>query len=116
MAILVIFPADVAPDIPTSEGVALVAYRSAEDVIAALTSAADAAVLVSDSIGEPDLAAVARSASRCAFRVIEVRTLGWDGVTESVLSAACRGVIAGFGLAGIQAALSLLGRESAARR
>lgn len=113
MAILVIVPIGAASDFPGSEGVWVKECRSPEDVMEALELAADAAVLVSDPLRGDGLSAVAEAVSRCAYRVIEVRTLGWDGVTESVLSAACRGVISGFGLAGVPAAVALLQRESA---
>ncbi len=47
---------------------------------------------------------VAGRSSRC----IEVRAERWDGHSPSPLSAACRGVISGFGLNGIHAAVKLL--------
>jgi 3-dehydroquinate dehydratase len=47
-------------------------------------------------------------------QVVEVRFTRWDGEEHSEVSAACRGVIAGFGMEGVAAAVGLLVQEIAA--
>jgi hypothetical protein len=73
-----------------------------------LRSGAGPVVLVSDGVDETratDLAAALRASGRVA---IEVRSGGWDGASHSILSAACNGVVSGFGERGIEAAIAHL--------
>jgi hypothetical protein len=102
--VLLVVPASVAAAI--APGAAEVrAYHTASEAAAALQSPGwDTAVLLSDAIPPADedaLATVVRAAGR---PVIEVRRERWDGETWSPLTAACRGIVSGFGLAGVAAA------------
>ena len=68
-------------------------------------------MLASDGLAPAGEAAVAAAIVRAGVRVIEVRAARWDGRTHSALSAACRGVISGFGIvAGVKAAVALTPR------
>lgn len=108
--VLVVVPASAAGGVAPA-GAAVRAYHTASEAAAALGSTGwDAAVLLSDAIpaaDEPALATVVRAAGR---PVIEVRRERWDGETWSPLTAVCRGVISGFGLAGVAAAAQAAAR------
>lgn len=71
------------------------------------------AVLVSDGLAAGTESVVAAAIRLRGQPVIEVRAGRWDGVSPSPLSAACRGVISGFGVAGVTAAAHLLASEAA---
>ena len=92
------------------------AYNAARSVADELRSDFDAAVLMTDAIPPADADAVARAVRRAARPVIEVRGKRWDGIEPSPISAACRGVISGFGVDGIAAAVRLLEQEAAGGR
>jgi hypothetical protein len=80
-------------------------YRDVEDVVAALESAGSC-ILLSDGLAPENHPRVAAAIRAAGATVIEVQSLRWDGETHSELTAACRGVIAGFGAgAGINRAL-----------
>jgi 3-dehydroquinate dehydratase len=68
----------------------------------------EAAVLVSDGFDDVASGRLAEVIGQTGRGVIEVRAQRWDGETPSPVSAACRGVISGFGDAGILAAVRLL--------
>jgi hypothetical protein len=72
-------------------------YRAAHDVVAALT-AARTFILVSDGLEPGDHASVATAIRAAGATVIEVQSVRWDGESHSDLTAACRGVVAGFGV------------------
>lgn len=99
-----------APDLP--DGVVPLPYAAVTDVIAALAGADGGAVLCADGIDDADLADVAAAVRAAPGTVVEVRSAPWDGETHSPLSAACAGVIAGFGLEGVRAAALLLLRAA----
>lgn len=103
--LIVVAPASAAGGLAL-QGAALRLYHTASEAAAALQAPGwDAAVLLSDAIPpaeEPALATAVRAAGR---PVIEVRRERWDGETWSPLTAVCRGVISGFGLAGVAAAV-----------
>jgi hypothetical protein len=87
-------------------------YRTAADIVKALAAARDngepeSAIIVSDAIAPGDFDIVAEAVRAWPGRCVEVRSAAWDGRTLSPLSAACRGVISGFGEAGLQRALEL---------
>ena len=104
---LVLLPVDApAPDLP--DGVAPLRYAAVTDVMAALAGADGGAVLCSDALDAADLDAVATAVRAAPGPVVEVRSAPWDGETHSPLSAACAGVIAGFGADGVRAAALLL--------
>lgn len=105
--LLVLLPMGVpAPDLP--DGVVPLPYGAVTDALAALAGADRGAVLCSDALDAADLADVAAAVRAAPGPVVEVRSAPWDGETHSPLSAACAGVIAGFGADGVRAATALL--------
>jgi 3-dehydroquinate dehydratase len=112
--VLVLVPAASAASQSLPEGTPVVAYSNAVDVFVALRGSAGPVVLDSDGLGDDTLAAVAAALRERSGPCIEVRARAWDGESHSPVSAACRGVISGFGVAGIRAALALLLEEQAA--
>lgn len=87
-------------------------YRSGADIARLLEAAAKAgdaegAIIVSDGIAVEELDTVAAAVRGWTGTCIEVRGAAWDGTTFSPLSAACRGVISGFGDDGLRRALEL---------
>lgn len=113
-SITVYIPAEVTWLGPLSPSTEMVRFAAAAEVVWALASGGGPVVLLSDGLTASDVAAIADAVRRSSRAVIEVRSERWDGQTESELSAACRGVISGFGLDGIAAAVALLEREAAA--
>lgn len=109
---VVVLYAAVAPPAVTTGGATMRRYTTPQDAVDALAIGA-AVVLVSDGIAERDVATVAGAVAASRATVIEVRAAGWDGQTPSPLSAACRGVISGFGERGVVRAVELLRREQA---
>ena len=108
-AVLVILPAGVtAPPLP--DGVEVRVCATVAEVTAALAAATGDVVLCAGVPGE--VAGSEDAVAAVAGAVIQVELESWDGVTHSAVSAACAGVIAGFGTAGIAAAVALL-REGA---
>jgi hypothetical protein len=85
----------------------VVRYATASEVIAAVAAPGDV-VLVSDGLGPADLDAVAAAIRGRPGQTIEVRSERWDGETVSPLSSVCRGVISGFGMAGVVRAVEVL--------
>ena len=104
-AILVILPGDTAPP-SLPEGVDVRVCATPREVVAALSAATGDVVLCVDGLG--GAAEIAEAAAGVAGSVIQVEQDAWDGETHSPVSAACRGVIAGFGIAGVNAAVALL--------
>ncbi len=104
-AVLVILPADAAPP-PLPAGVEARACASAAEVVAALGRATGDVALCADGLGGE--AEVAEAVAGVAGTVIQVALEAWDGDRHSAVSAACAGVIAGFGMAGVSAAVALL--------
>lgn len=92
-------------------GAAIVPYASAAEVVEALASAAGPVVLWSDGVEAAERDAVARAIRAAGVSCIEVQAARWDGFSHSAISGACRGVIAGFGAAGVGAAVALLLEE-----
>lgn len=110
MAILVLAPAD--PPVALPAGVALIPCAGLADLEAALAAPGyTAAVLVTDGLPPEALPFAAEAVRRAGIPVIEVRAQRWDGGTFSAVSAACRGVISGFGALGVGAAVALLQAE-----
>ena len=87
--------------------VAIVLLPGASELVSVMAHY-DAAVLVSDRFTADEIAQIAGAIATLGKPVIEVRSTRWDGESPSPLSAACRGVIAGFGDAGAAAAVRLL--------
>ena len=105
--ILVLWPAG-APSPPQPVGCELRGYTTAAEVVAELAGASGSVVLCPDGLAGNDLTAVAEAVTSVEGTVIEVQGERWDGETHSHVSASCDGVIAGFGAAGVAAAVALL--------
>lgn len=90
------------------DGAIIVHYQTIAGLCQLIAEGASAFVLVSDSIPDDELTVVARAVHDGRTPCIEVRGEAWDGTTFSSLSAVCRGVISGFGLAGIPPAIDVL--------
>jgi hypothetical protein len=96
---------------PSAPETLLVTYRSSVEILAAIGAHPDAGfVILSDGIDPGDAERVAAALRARPARVIEVRSMRVDGAGASLLGAACTGVIAGFGLAGVAAAEAHLAR------
>lgn len=110
--IVVLAPALHAPELPDlGENVRLVPYANLAEAIAALTGAVEPTVIWSDGLFEDEPTEIARLVRGRTAATIEVRASRWDGRTPSQLSAACRGVISGFGVDGVKRAVELLRSE-----
>jgi len=81
-------------------------------LLPAVLASHEAAVVVSDGFDANQVINLASAVVSVGKPVIEVRAARWDGETPSPLSAACRGVISGFGDAGVVAAVRLLRSQS----
>lgn len=104
--VLVLLPPDVAPP-ALPEGVGVRTCANSTDVAAALAGATGGVVLCVDGL-TGDGAEIAAAVTAFGGAAIEVKQSAWDGETHSVVSAACAGTIAGFGVAGLSAAVALL--------
>ena len=107
--VLVILPAGVDPP-PLPEDAVVRTCTTAGEVADALSDAAGDVVLCCE--GFPDLELIAGAVRTAEANVVLVEPGAWDGESHSPVSAACSGVIAGFGLGGVSAAVALL-RERA---
>jgi hypothetical protein len=92
------------------EGVMFVPFQTAFDAVVALKASDAPAVLVTDGLDQEDLDSLASVIRERGGPCIEVRSARWDGETQSPVSAACRGVISGFGANGVRRAAELLAR------
>ena len=108
MTIRVIAPA--ATELPAVEGAEVVRYKTAAEAVSALTGTSHA-VLVSDALPAEDLSRMAEAIRSGGVTVVEVHSERWDGETHSPLTAACRGVIGGFGTGAVRYAVELLNGE-----
>ena len=112
--ITVVAPAKHADELrELGEGVRVVSYANLEEAIAGLKAAGGAVVIWSDGLFEDDPTEIAPFVRERSVATIEVRGSRWDGQTPSHLSAACRGVISGFGADGVRRAVELLRAEGA---
>ena len=110
--IVVLAPAKHAHELPDlGKDVRVVAYGNLAEAIGALPDAAVPAVIWSDGLFEDDPTEIAPLVRVRVAATVEVRASRWDGRTPSHLSAACRGVIAGFGVDGVKRAVELLRSE-----
>ncbi len=109
--VLVIAPVEVANTLPSIEDSVLVPVTSPLAVVVSpkgrplppIVSPAPPAAEGADGMG----AAIRERTAPC----IEVRLASWDGESHSPISAACRGVISGFGVGGLARAAELLASE-----
>lgn len=104
MDVLLVVPAARFAGIEAIAGTVLLTYGGAVDLVVTLRATANPAIIWSDGLDEDSLDAVAAAVRDRKGTCIEVRGTGWDGQTFSPLSAACRGVISGFGEGGLAAA------------
>ena len=107
MDVALLVPADRLLEVGHLPGTVVLTYGNALDLVVTLRATANPAVIWSDDVDEESLEAVAAAVRDRAGACIEVRGKGWDGQTLSPLSAACRGVISGFGAGGVAAAVGL---------
>ena len=108
--VVVILPAGVAPP-PLPEDVEVRACATSGEVAAALRQAGDGEVVLCVD-GLPDAEVIAGAVRTVESTVILVEQDAWNGDSHSPVSAACSGVIAGFGIAGLSAAVALLRERS----
>lgn len=108
--VLVLLPAASGAAQSLPAGTTVLPYTNAVDVIVALRGSSGGVVLDSDGLSDDTLASVAAAIRERAGACIEVRARAWDGESHSPLSGACRGVISGFGAAGIREAIALFAR------
>ena len=102
----VIVPASLSlPPLPA--GATVVPCADATEMVRAIHQH-PAAVLLSDGLAEDDALLVAAAIHETGATVVEVNAHRWDGESHSRLTATCKGVIAGFGLAAIPRALEAL--------
>lgn len=109
--LLVLVPHDFEVPPQLWERAAILPYGSADDLVAALAQSHDGAAVVTDALPESSLERVAAAIRASSQPCVEVRSGRWDGESFSPVSAACRGVISGFGPNGLLAAASLLEGE-----
>jgi 3-dehydroquinate dehydratase len=107
--IVVILPEGVTPP-PLPEAVVVRACATAAEVVDALVAVDGDVVLCCEVSG--GTSALAAAVSAVDGTVIKVELDPWDGEAHSEVDAACAGVIAGFGIAGVSAAVALLGDRS----
>lgn len=108
--VLVLIPASEAPNLPHIDGAVLVPFTSTLDVVVSLKASQLPAVICTDTIPPDESESVVTAIRERTAPCIEVRLAGWDGESHSPISAACRGVISGFGPAGVVRAADLLRR------
>lgn len=108
MAILVYLAAGSAEHLANESDIKVVEYESSAQLAAMLGSSGnDPVVIVAGEISIEDQENIAAAIRAHSLRAVEVRAERWDGFSASPLSAACRGVIAGFGANGIPAAIAV---------
>jgi hypothetical protein len=95
-------------DAAVPAGCTLVPWLGPDDIVRALFSDFDAAVLMSDGLGESGVHAVLQAVQECGKPVVEVRGEQWDGFAPMPLAAVCKGVVTGFGVEGAWAAAEAL--------
>ncbi len=105
-ATLVVVAASCSLPASLPDGVIVVRYNNAAEAAAAIAAGSGPAVILSDALHDP-AGAVASAVRTSGRSCIEVRSQRWDGETPSPLAAACRGIVAGFGVAGVIAAAQL---------
>ena len=107
MDVALLIPAARSGEVGDTAVAIVLTYGNAVDLVVTLRATANPAVIWSDGLDADSLEAVAAAVRDRAGACIEVRSDRWDGQTFSPLSAACRGVISGFGERGLEAAVRL---------
>jgi len=106
-AVLVLVPRSLAaPALP--ESAALVHFHTVVDAVVALRASEAPAILVTDGLDPEDLDSLAAVLRGRAAPCLEVRLAAWDGETHSPVSGVSRGVLSGFGEAGIRRGIEFL--------
>ena len=108
--VLVLLPAACAPGLAWP-GAEVHRYSSPLDVPGILASCPLPAILVRDGIPASHAERIADVIRAHPRPVIAVATTPWDGETPDPIAAACRGIVAGFGLRAIDRLLELLRAE-----
>lgn len=108
MDVALFVPASRVAEIPAMPGTIMLPYGAALDLIVSLRAITNPAVIWSDGVEDDAIDAVAAAVRDHEAACIEVRAERWDGASFSSLSAACRGVISGFGMGGLPPAARLL--------
>ena len=108
MDVALVVPESRLAEVAALPGTVLLSYGTALDLVVTLRATANAAVIWSDGLEADSLEAVAAAVRDREGACIEVRSERWDGQTFSPLSAACRGVISGFGEGALVQAAILL--------
>ena len=111
--VLILIPAAEAASLPHVEGAVLVPFTTTLDVVVSLKASPLPAILCTDTIPAEEADAVVTALRDRPAACIEVRLAPWDGESHSPISAACRGVIAGFGVVGVVRAAELLSEARA---
>ncbi len=112
--VLVLIHASEAPNLPHIDGAVLVPFTSTLDVVVSLRASPLPAVICTDTIPPDESESLVTAIRERAGPSIEVRLAGWDGESHSPISAACRGVVSGFGTAGVVRAANLLASDTRA--
>lgn len=107
MDVAILVPADREAELGRVDGCFLLPYGTALDLVVSLRAISNPAVIWSDGLADDSMEAVAAAVRDHVAPCIEVRGEKWDGQSFSVLSAACRGVVSGFGAGGVIAAARL---------
>jgi hypothetical protein len=103
--------AEALADLPPAESAVLASAVDAASLAEAVRAGSRPLVLISDGLDAAGLEALAAAVGESGRPCIEVRSERWDGQSPSPLSAACRGVIAGFGVAAAHQAAALLATQ-----
>lgn len=106
--VLVIVPAEAIAALPPLPATTLVPVTSTLDVVVSLKASPLPAVICTDTIAGEEAESVAAAIRERAAPCVEVRLAGWDGESHSPVSAVCKGVISGFGPAGVLRAAQYL--------
>ena len=108
MTVYVYLPAGDPGSAVDEPDITVMTYESSSH-LASLLAANNAvpAVILTSELSLDEQAEVADAIREHAVRAVEVRHERWDGFASSPLSAACRGVISGFGASGIGAAVAV---------
>jgi len=85
-------------------------FATASEAAAALAADPSPAVILTDTVDAAAQETIAAALRAHPRPCIEVRSARWDGTSPSPLSAACRGVISGFGTHALATAVSLVSR------
>jgi hypothetical protein len=105
--VLVLLPAACEPGLAWP-GAEVHRYSSALDIPGLLATCPMPAILVRDGIPPDHADRIAEVIRAHPAPVIAVAKAPWDGETPDPIAAACRGIVAGFGLRAIDRLLELL--------